>query len=328
MNLVTGATGHVGNVLVRQLLARGERVRAMVLPSDDLTSLAGLDVEVVEGNVLDPESLDRAMKGVDAVYHLAGIISIAPGDEELMWRVNVEGVRNVAAAAMRARVDRVVHVSSVHAFKRMPDGVVVDERIPLALDNPAGTYDHTKALGTLAMLEAAKLGLNVSVVCPTAIIGPYDYRGSLLGTALLGFARRGLHWLVPGAYDFVDVRDIANGLILTKEKGQSGEIYILAGTYATLPQVEGMVQRVAGVRAPRVILPWNLAMAAARVMQHLYRTLRARPQFTPYSLRTLRENARFSGAKAQRELGYQRRPLLQTLRDLITWRRGAQIPAT
>lgn len=321
MILVTGATGHVGNVLVRQLLLAGESVRTMVLPGDDCMALEGLAVERVGGNVLDPPSLDRAMEGVDTVYHLAGIISIVPGAEALMRRVNVEGVRNVAAAAQKAGVRRLVHVSSIHAFQRMPEGTVVNETAPLATANAAGTYDQTKALGTVAVLEACQEGLDAVVACPTAIIGPYDYRGSLLGQALLNFARRKLHILVPGAYDFVDVRDVAHGLQQACLHGRCGEVYILSGTYATLVEAKTLVQETAQVRSHHLMLPWRMAMGFAAMMQHVYRWVRTTPRFTPYSLSTLRENALFSSAKAREELGFEPRPLGETIRDLLTWRR-------
>ncbi len=322
MILVTGATGHIGNVLVRRLLSEGAALRALVLPGDDCTSLGGLNVTKYTGSVLDPSSLDRAMEGVDTVYHLAGIISIMPGIEEVMRRVNVEGVRNVTAAALRAGVRRFVHVSSIHAFRRQPVETVVDETTPLALNQAAGTYDETKAQGTAAVLDAVSHGLDAVIVCPTAIIGPYDFRGSLLGKALLDFAKRRLHLLVPGAYDFVDVRDIVEGLILAGKAGRPGEIYILSGHYATLAEAMSTVQAAAGVHSPYLMLPLRAAMAFAEVMQHVYRLTKMTPQFTPYSLRTISENARFSSAKAREELGYRSRPFAETIRDLLTWQRA------
>jgi dihydroflavonol-4-reductase len=228
--LVTGATGHVGNVLVRELLARRNNVRALILPGEKRESIEELPIEKVEGNVLDPASLERAMQGVEIVYHLAGIISIVPGAEARMRKVNVEGVRNVARAALTAGVRRMVHVSSIHAFKRLPLGSIVDEEAPLAPDSPAGAYDRTKAEGTLALLEVVRDGLDAVIACPTGIIGPHDYLRSEMGQTILSYTRKKLHFLVDGAYDFVDVRDVAHGLILTCEKGRRGELYILSGS--------------------------------------------------------------------------------------------------
>jgi dihydroflavonol-4-reductase len=294
-------------------------VCALVLPGDTCTALNGLPVDCVAGNVLDPESLDRAMQGVDTVYHLAAIISIVPGSEALMRRVNVEGVRNVAAAAMRAGVRRMVHVSSIHAFRRLPEGQVVDETTPLALDNAAGSYDQTKAEGTLALREAVQQGLDAVVIHPTAVIGPNDYLGSELGKAFHGFSRHRLQLLVRGAYDFVDVRDVVEGMVLAQQHGRSGEAYILSGTYATLPHVVSLIQRTAGLHTGRLTLPDCVAMTFARLMQHVYTLAGATPQFTPYSLHTLWDNAHFSSRKAREQLGFRTRPLPETIRDILLW---------
>lgn len=321
MILVTGATGHVGNVLVRELLAQKQRVRAMVLPNDNCASLEGLDVEYVVGNVLDPASLDRAMDGVDVVYHLAGIISILPGAETLMRRVNVEGVRNTAQAALRANVRRMVHISSIHAFKRMPHGVCIDEHVPFAPDSPAGAYDRTKAEGTLAVLEAVEQGLDAVIVCPTGIIGPYDYLDSEMGNVIRNFARKRLHFLVKGAYDFVDVRDVAKGLILAAEKGRTGETYILSGARIEIAQIKQVVQEFAGIRTPHIVAPMWLAELIAHIAEPFYRLTHAIPKFTQYSLRTVRDNCSFSHTKAETELGYTPRPLRESIADVLKWRK-------
>lgn len=319
MVLVTGATGHVGNVLVRELLARAERVRVMVLPGEDCVSLQGLDVEIVPGDVRDPTTLQRAMQGVETVYHLAGVISILPGAEELMRQVNVEGVRNVAQAALRAGVKRLVHTSSVHAFQRLPQGVTVDESVPFAPDSPDGAYDRTKAAGTLAVLQAVRQGLDAVIVCPSGIIGPYDYAGSEMGRTILDFSRAKLHFLIDGAYDFVDVRDVARGLVLARERGRTGETYILSGTWAKLTVLRRMVQDVTGVRSPVLLLPFGLARLVAGLAERFYRLTKSTPRFTRYALRTVRDNASFCRAKAQRELGYNPRPLQETIKDTLAW---------
>lgn len=322
MILVTGATGHVGNVLVRELLAQEQQVRAMTLPNDNCASLEGLDVERVTGNVLDPASLDRAMDGVDVVYHLAGIISILPGAEALMRKVNVDGVRNTAQAALRTGVRRMVHISSIHAFKRMPHGICIDEHVPFASDTPAGTYDRTKAEGTLAVLEAVEQGLDAVIACPTGIIGPYDYLDSEMGNVIHNFAQRKLHFLVEGAYDFVDVRDVAKGLILAAEKGRAGETYILSGARIEIAQIKQVVQEFVGIHTPHIVAPMWLAKLIALIAEPFYRLTHAVPKFTQYSLRTVQDNCNFSHAKAQMELGYTPRPLRESIADVLGWRKG------
>jgi dihydroflavonol-4-reductase len=318
--LVTGATGHLGNVLVRKLLDRGERVRALVLPGEALHSLNGLMVEVIVGNILDRELLDRAVQGVDTVYHLAGIISILPGSDEIMQEVNVTGARNVAEASLKAGVRRLVHVSSIHAFRREPHGTTIDESTPLAPDSDAGAYDRTKAEGALAVLDLVDRGLDAVIACPTGIIGPYDYQESEMGGAVTNFAAKKLHFLVKGAFDFVDVRDVAKGLILAAEKGRAGETYILSGTCVTLEQIWQMAQAAAGSRSPRVILPFKLALFFSHLLQHFYRLFKIMPRFTSYSLQTVADNSSFSCAKASEELAYSARPLKDSIADFLSWR--------
>ncbi|MEA3308503.1 MAG: NAD-dependent epimerase/dehydratase family protein [Chloroflexota bacterium] len=319
MILVTGATGHLGNVLVRKLLARGERVRALVLPNDYCVSLVGLDVERVSGNVLVPSTLERALIGVQTVYHLAGIISILPGAAGLMQRVNVEGVRNVAQAALQAGVERMVHVSSVHAFHRPAQSRLVDETEPLALEGAAGAYDHTKAAGTQSLLEVVAEGLDAVVVCPTGIIGPRDYLHSEMGQTILEYTRNRLHVLVTGAYDFVDVRDVVQGVLAAGAQGHAGELYILSGTHIALPKLHDLVQELAGIHSPKLVLPFGLASAGARLAEVFYQLTQITPRFTSYALRTVHDNALFSRAKAERELGYHPRSLRETLLDTIAW---------
>lgn len=322
MILVTGATGHVGNVLVRELLSQEQPVRAMMLPNDNCTSLQGLKIERVTGNVLEPDTLDRAMEGVDVVYHLAGIISILPGAEPLMRKVNVDGARNTAQAALRAGVRRMVHISSIHAFERIPHGICIDEHVPFAPNNPAGAYDRTKAEGTLAVLETVGQGLDAVIACPTGVIGPYDYLNSEMGSVIFNFARKQLHFLVQGAYDFVDVRDVAKGLTQAADKGRTGETYILSGARIEIPQIKQIVQDFIGIHTPHIVVPMWLAELFARVAEPFYRLTHAIPKFTHYSLRTVQENCDFSHAKARTELGYNPRPLRESITDALTWRRG------
>lgn len=236
MNLVTGATGHIGSSLVRELLDRGQKVRALVLPGEDCAGIAGLDVEKVEGNVLDPASLSAAMHGVDVVYHLAGIISIMPGKDQIMHEVNVRGTMNVAKAARAAGVRRMVYTSSIHALGRPPHGTVIDESVGWDVSNPAGEYDRTKAEASVALLEEVKAGLDAVMVCPTGVVGPYDFRRSELGHLVRSWMRRRVHVFVDGWFDWVDGRDVAQGLVLAAEKGRTGEAYILGGNRVHLAE--------------------------------------------------------------------------------------------
>jgi dihydroflavonol-4-reductase len=319
MNLVTGATGHIGNVVVRELLIRGKKVRAFVLPGEDLTPLQGLDVEILKGNVLDPASLDEALKGVKTIYHLAGMISIMPGEYEKMKQVNVVGTKNVIAAARKARVKRMVYTSSIHALRRIPEGGIVDERMDFDPDNRMGDYDRTKAEASLAVLQAATEGFNAVIVCPTGVIGPYDYKKSEMGTLLLEWTRRRPSVLIEGCYDFVDVRDVARGHVLAGEKGKRGEVYILSGERIRLTRLLELVHENTECRQPGFKIPISLARFVSRFTPAYYRATGGKPQFTPYSIETVLSNSHFSNAKAVRELGYKARSLEHTISDTLRW---------
>lgn len=319
MNLVTGATGHIGNVLVRHLLARGQRVRALIMPGEDLTPLDGLAINVVTGDVLDKETLKSAFRGVQNVYHLAGMISILPGVNPHLEAVNIEGTRNVLEAAREANVQRLVYTSSIHALQRVPHGVMIDENIPFDPIGAISAYDHSKAAASLEVLQATKQGLAAVIVCPTGVIGPYDYRRSEIGRLIQDCLERKPQPFVDGAYDFVDVRDVALGLILACENGRVGETYILSGEQITVRSLLDSVRSITGRSFLRLRLPMSLARLAASFAPLIYKLTRIPPRFTSYSVKTLLSNSLISSAKAKQELGYSPRPLRFTIMDTVLW---------
>jgi dihydroflavonol-4-reductase len=319
MTLVTGAAGHLGNVLVRELVERGDAVRALALPGEDCTCLAGFGVEIIRGNTLDPGSLVPAFAGVGTVYHLAGIISIHPGRDALMRQVNVVGTANVLRAAREARVNRFVYVSSIHALARLPQGQTIDESSPFDPHNAAGEYDQTKAEASLLVLQEARRGMDAVIACPTGIIGPYDYRESEMGRLIRSFLGPGLHAIVHGGFDFVDVRDVAHGLVLMAEKGRRGEVYVLGGHYISFTDLLAEARRGATGRSSCLVVPHALAKAAAPVIAFTNRLAGRDPQFTRYSLDTVVGTTNISHAKATAELGWEPRPMCESIADTVRW---------
>ena len=322
MILVTGATGHIGNVLVRELLRRGERVRALVRPGKPPLALEGLDVEIVPGDVLDLDSLVRAMQGVEVVYHLAARISLTTGPDSETERVNHAGTRNVITAAWRNQIRRLVYASSIYALRKPTNGNPIDETQPFDADGCQGAYDHSKALASLEVQKAAAEGLDAVIVCPTAVAGPYDFHVSDAGRAIRLYMRPGLKFYVEGAYDFVDVRDAAQGFILAAEKGRSGETYILSGDRLTVREVVQTVWEAAGCWYPSVKIPLWLAYFAADLMPFYADLTGTQPFFTRYSLDAVCSNSHISHAKAGRELGFQPRPARQAIMDSVRWIRA------
>ena len=318
MWLVTGATGHVGNVLVRKLLKRGEKVRALILPGECRESIQGLNVEAVDGDVLNMDSLFQSMRGVHGVFHLAGVISIMPGPNPFVRKVNVDGTKNILRAAMESGVKKLIYTSSIHAIRRVEDGVI-DENVPYDMNNPYGAYDRSKAEATLDVLNAAHAGLEAVVACPTGVIGPYDFRGSMMGAVIHDAATAKPTLYVDGAYDFVDVRDVADGLISTAENGKRGESYILSGQKITVRYLLETVREITGKNFFQMKIPFDLAKFAAVFTPMYYRFANATPRFTPYSLEVLQSNSNISHAKATRELGYSPRSLYESIKDTVKW---------
>lgn len=319
MNLVTGGAGHLGNVLVRELLARGEDVKVLILPGENTQSLEGLSVEVVEGNILDLDCLKNAMKDVDVVFHLAGLVSITEDQKQLLQAVNVGGTRNILEAAKQSGVRQVIYTSSIHALERPPLGVSINESLNFDPDNPAGPYDRTKAEASLLVKEAALQGIDTRIVCPTGVIGPYDFRRSEMGELILSWMTKKMDFLIDGAFDFVDVRDVAAGQILARDHGKPGETYILGGERIELKLLHTLVEKVTGKKKPMITFPLPIAWIVAPIAELYYKITKTRPVFTRYSIETVLSNSEVSSEKAKNELGYKPRGLAESVADTVRW---------
>ena len=328
MNIVvTGATGHIGNVLVRELLAQGHSVRALVPPFENDLPIRGLDVEIVAADVCDAASLSTAFEGADAVYHLAGIIAITPGREALLQRVNVEGTRNVVAACLKSCVGRLVYTSSIHAIQEPPEGIVINETFPVDPDNVLGPYARSKAMATLEVKKGIAHGLNAVIVHPTGVIGPFDFRISEMGQLMLDFIRGKLKAYLDGAYDFADVRDVAHGMTLACSKGRRGESYILSGERVSIKRIMELLEEISGVKAPKFKVPAWLAHTVGKLAPFYYRINRSKPLFTDYSVDVLRSNSVVTSEKARMELGYKPRTVQESICDSVAWFRQHLTPA-
>jgi dihydroflavonol-4-reductase len=314
LHLVTGATGHIGNVLVRQLLEGGHRLRALVRPGKIPLALQGLEVEIFPGDILDADSLVRAMDGVEVVFHLAARISLASGPDPQTEDINLQGTRNVLAALRTAHVRRLVYASSIYALQ-VPACGVVDESLPFDPQHARGSYDRSKAAASLEVQNAAAAGLDAVIVCPTAVTGPFDFQVSETGRGILYNLTPGLKFYVDGAYDFVDVRDVARGLVLAAQKGSSGENYILGGDRLTVREVSECIWQAASGWHAGIWLPDWVADLAAKLLPELV----ADPIVTPYSLSALRSNSNISHARAMQELGFHPRPARQAILDAVRW---------
>lgn len=318
--VVTGATGHVGANFVRTLVARGEQVKVVVRART--TALEGVECERVVGDVRDAASLRGAFTGADVVVHLAAVISITGDPSGEVRAVNVLGAKNAAEAALAAGVRRMVHCSSVHAFdlyRRDKDGPI-DETWPRVPDYPPHfAYDRSKAAGERAVREVAERGLELVVLHPSGVIGPFDFGPSRMGRVLLQLQRRTLPSLVEGAFDFVDVRDVADALAAACERGTPGESYLITGNHVKIAELAAAAQAITGVRPPRIQTPIWVARLGVPFFAAVGKVQRAEPLYTHESLTVLQSKHKFAWTKAQRDLGYTPRPLVDTLRDTYAW---------
>ena len=320
---VTGASGHVGVNLVRTLLARGDRVRTVVRRRTE--GLEGLSVEMAGADLDNVEALTAAFTGCEVVFHAAARISITRHDATDVEAVNVQGTRNVLSACRAAGVRRMIHFSSIEAIEPRPWDRPVDEDRPgvdAALGSP---YALSKAQAEREVL-AAREGLEVVVINPTAIIGPLDFRPSLLGRAIVAMARGWLPMLVDGGFDWVDVRDVA-AAAAAAVRAPAGRRYIVGGRWASMRELASLVCAQVGRMPPRLLCPYPLARAWAPVSAGFNRLLGREPLFTSSSLEVLRGNRQVSHERAARELAYCARPLEQTVADTVEWfRQAGQVP--
>ena len=323
MYLVTGAAGHLGNAIVRQLLEQGETVRGLVLPGEQTEGKFPDGVELFAGDITHRESLRPFFTTSDnaplVVIHSAGIVSIASKTQKKMHDTNVGGTQNIIALCKEYQVQKLVYVSSVHAIPELPHGETVSEAELFHPDLVVGPYAKTKAEATALVLEAAANGLDASVVHPAGIVGPYDYGRGHTTQLILDYCSGRLFAGVKGGYDFVDVRDVASGTIATSRRGRPGGCYILSNRFVSIPEFMDLLHEITGRTRIKFYLPLWFARLTAPLSELYYALLRQPPLYTAYSLYTLSSNARFTYEKASRELGYKVRPFRETVEDTVTW---------
>jgi len=327
--IVTGAAGHLGSYIVRELLSQGKRVRGLLLPGETCPDFIDINRHLLEehkGNVCDPDSLDR-MFGVYPsedfiVIHCAGIVSITKKEDRRVYDVNVRGTKNIIDICMKHPVKRLVYISSVHAIPPLPRGQVMHEVESFDPDAVPGYYDKTKAIATQLVLDAAADGLDAVVVHPSGIVGPNSLPTGNMAQLIALYVRGKLPAAIRGGYDFVDVRDVATGVVAAAAKGRSGECYILSNRYIDLKEIFDVLFQAGAVKKLKVNLPLWVAKMVAPFAEVYYRLFHKTPLFTRDSLRIISENGLFSHEKASRELNYITRSLKETLTDTALWIRA------
>ncbi|MDP3446852.1 MAG: NAD-dependent epimerase/dehydratase family protein [Eubacteriales bacterium] len=322
--MITGVGGHLGNTVARELLATGETVRGFALPSEDITMLYGDAVSIVRGDVRDKPSLEPLFYGLkedDEVYviHCAGIVSVASKYDQRVVDVNVRGTENVVSLCKEHKVKKLVYISSVHALPELPHGNIIHEVEGFEPESVIGLYAKTKAAATQIVLDAAKSGLDATIIHPSGIIGPNDYGHGHLTQMVINYLNGSLSACVEGGYDFVDVRDVADGVIAAANKGKKGECYILSNCYIPVRELLNTLSRVTGGKKITTVLPLWFAKMTAPLAELYYRIRHESPLFTRYTLYTLTSNSRFTSEKARRDLGYKPRDISATIKDTVSF---------
>lgn len=324
--LVTGGTGFVGANLVRELLKDGRAVRVLVRKGSDRRALEGCDVELAEGDLVDPASLKRATAGTRVVYHVAADYRLWARDPQALYRTNVEGTRSLLAAAANAGVDRVVYTSTVGALGIPKDGRPGIETTPVSLDDMVGPYKRSKFLAERVAEEWARRGLPVVIVNPSAPVGPWDVKPTPTGRMIVDFLRGKMFASLDTGLNLVHVRDVARGHILAAARGRIGEKYILGNQNLSLTEIFQMLGRLTEIAPPRFKIPYPVAWLAAASMEARARVIGREPRVSLTAVRMAKKRMYFDASKAVRELGLPQTPVEEALREAVEWFAGA-VPA-
>jgi dihydroflavonol-4-reductase len=317
--LVTGATGFVGAAVARALGAAGWQVRVLVRGGSDRSNLQPLAWDVVEGDLADSGSLERALEGCAGLFHVAADYRLGVRDPAQLYRTNVEGTRNILSAARTAGVPRTVYTSSVATIGIPSDGSPGEERTPVSESHMIGHYKRSKFLAEEVARDAGRTGMSVVIVNPSTPVGPGDIKPTPTGQLVLDAASGRMPAYVDTGLNIVHVDDVAAGHLLAFERGRAGERYILGGEDMTLQTILGQIAGLVGRAPPRVRLPYAAVLPIAYLAEGFAKISGRSGRVTLEGVRMSRKRMFFSSAKAVSELGYRWRPPLQAFEDAVRW---------
>jgi dihydroflavonol-4-reductase len=317
--LVTGATGFVGANVARLLMAEDYRVRVLARPTSSLKALEGCPVQVLRGDLLDPDSLHPAVEGCGLVFHAAADYRLWAPDPGEIYRNNIDGTRNVLEACARAGVERVVYTSSVGTLGLPRDGGPGTETTAVGLTNMIGPYKRSKFLAERVAEEYAAGGLGVVIVNPTNPIGPWEVKPTPTGQMILDYLLGRMFGTLDTGLNLIHVADVARGHLLAARRGRVGEKYILGCENYSLAEIFRMLERITGIRAPRFRVPHSLIFLVALANEGLARATGRPPRVPLTGVRMARKRMYFSAEKAARELGLPQMPVERALRDAVDW---------
>jgi len=325
--LVTGAAGFIGSNVVRELLAQNVEVRALIKPGENVQNLDGLDLEKISGDLLDRESLKRALKGCDTLFHLAAIYAIWLPDRKLMYDVNLKGSSNMLWTAFKADVEKVVFTSSIAAIGLHPGKELSNEDTPFNLVPVANDYILSKYLSQVQALDFAENGLPLVVVNPAFPFGEGDIGPTPTGRLILEALNPKVPVYMEGGLNIVDVRDVARGHILAAQKGRVGESYLLSNLNISNRDFFGLVARLGGAEKSRLYKMPTPIVEFIGMLQEVYaeRWSRETPSATRKVIQYASKYAYFDNTKSCRELGLEFSNIEDSLRLAIDWFRKMEM---
>jgi dihydroflavonol-4-reductase len=314
---ITGSTGHLGTAVIPLLISKGYRLRALVYKQEP--TFDSLSLQTVNGSLSDIISLNELVKGCDVVIHCAAKISLNSNRDTSLYETNLNGTRNIFDAARKAGVRRFIYISSIHVYNQLTADGSLDEESPFCPEK-APLYDQSKRDAQQFVLQQSSDQMEVVVLNPTAVIGPYDQKPSLLGKAIMEIYNREIPVLIRGGFDFVDVRDVATGIVNAIDNGRNGQSYLLSGKWHSLEDLQKIILGIKGDNRRIPVLPaWTGYLGLPFI--RLIAALSGRePLYTRESIIALTMgNKKISSLKAAKELGYKCRPLRETIEDSISW---------
>jgi dihydroflavonol-4-reductase len=315
---VTGGTGFIGSHVVRSLLQSEYQVTALVRPSSNLGNLQGLAVDIVKGDLNNPNIWEQ-MRGCDYLFHVAAHYSLWQKDRELLYFDNIEGTRNILAAAQKAGIKRTVYTSSVAAIGVGKSGEIVDETYQSPVEKLVGDYKKSKFLAEQVARSAAKKGQDIVIVNPSSPIGALDIKPTPTGDIILRFLRRQMPAYVDTGLNFIDVRDVAWGHLLALEKGRSGDRYILGNQNLSLKQLLEQLSQITNLPAPQISVPSWIPLTVAWIDEKILSPLGKTPTVPIDGVRMAQQPMYYDASKAIRELGLPQSPLNIALKDAVDW---------
>jgi dihydroflavonol-4-reductase len=319
---VTGATGLIGASLVRELLAEGCHVRALVRRGSDRQNLAGLDIDICEGDLLDRDSLEKGLAGCDTLFHAAADYRLWAKDPASMYAVNVGGTRSILEAALKMDVSRVVYTSSVGTLGNPGNGEPGTEETPVTFSEMVGHYKKSKFLAEREAESFLEHGMPLVIVNPSTPVGWLDIKPTPTGKIIVDFLNRKMPAYLDTGLNLIDVEDCARGHILAARHGRIGEKYILGNENLTLLEIFSHLEGISGLSAPRIKLPHTPVLLAAHVNEVISRFTGKAPMIPLAGVRMAGKRMFFDSSKAKRELGLPQRPVEQALSKAADWFRN------